>query len=203
MFTGLVEAMGEVQALTDDRQGGAVLALKAALFSECRVGDSIAVSGACLTITSFQDTQATFQLGPETLKLTTLGRLSVGERVNLERSLRIGDRLGGHFVQGHVDGIGRVVSRHTSGEWDDIWFSSPTELTSLMVRKGSIAVDGVSLTLVDVDADRFRVMLIPHTLAHTTLGSRRPGDSVNLEADMIAKHIQKLVGIGGAAATHI
>jgi riboflavin synthase len=135
-----------------------------------------------------------FDIGPETLLKTNLGKLEVGNRVNLERSLRVGDRLGGHFVQGHIDGVGTIGSRHRQGEWEDVWFRCPPELTRFMVPKGSIAVDGVSLTLVNVEANRFSIMLIPHTQAMTTLGFKQPGDMVNLETDILAKHVAKLLG---------
>src|SRR5207237_6718156 len=120
-----------------------------------------------------------------------LGELAPGDGVNLERSVRVGDRLGGHFVQGHVDGLGRIAERLRQGEWETVWFSCPAELAAQMVPKGSVAVDGVSLTLVDVAADRFSAALIPHTLAATTLGFKRPGAAVNLETDLIGKYVSK------------
>ena len=134
-------------------------------------------------------TSSTSKSGPETLLKTNLGELAAGDRVNLERSLRVGDRLGGHFVQGHVDAVGSIDRRDRNGDWEDVWFRCPAELTRLMVPKGSIAVDGISLTLVNVESERFSVMLIPHTQAVTTLGFKKPGDAVNLEADMLAKHV--------------
>jgi riboflavin synthase len=134
-----------------------------------------------------------FQVGPETLRLTNLGELQRGDRVNLERSLRAGDRLGGHIVQGHVDGLGRLEKRDRQGEWEMVWFTCARELTRQMVKKGSIAVDGVSLTLVDVTADGFSVALIPHTLTATTLGFKQPGATVNLETDLFAKYVAKYI----------
>jgi len=194
MFTGLVESMGTVREVSPDGAGGQVLRIAAAFAPECGLGDSVAVSGVCLTAVGIDADTLSFQCGPETLNRSTLGGLVVGKTVNLERSLRVGDRLGGHFVQGHVDGIGRIDSVEQTGEWQTIRFSCPADLTALMVEKGSIAVDGISLTLVDVGATGFSVMLIPHTLAMTTLGTRAPGDGVNLEADMLAKHVRKLLG---------
>ena len=132
-----------------------------------------------------------FQAGPETLHRTNLGELSAGERVNLERSLRLSDRLGGHLVQGHVDGLGRIAERQQQGEWETVWFACPPELAAQMVSKGSVAVDGISLTLVDVLADRFSVALIPHTMAMTTLGFKQVGAAVNLETDLLAKYVWK------------
>jgi riboflavin synthase len=194
MFTGLVESLGTVIDRNSDGNGGAILTIQdAKIASELTIGESVAVNGACLTVVEHTTNSFQFQLGPETLLRTNLGQLQIGSKVNLERSLRVGDRLGGHFVQGHVDAVGEILERKPSGEWDDIWFSAPREMTALMVNKGSIAVDGISLTLVEVHSDRFRIMLIPHTLAMTTLGFKQVGDLVNLEADMLAKHVQKLI----------
>jgi len=138
----------------------------------------------CLTVVAGDEQSCSFQAGPETLGLTNLGELRSGMKVNLERSLRFGDRLGGHIVQGHVDGIGRIDKRELQGEWETVWFTCSAALTRQMIRKGSITIDGVSLTLVDVADGRFSVALIPHTLAVTTLGFKQAGDSVNLEIDM-------------------
>src|SRR5262249_2547652 len=149
------------------------------LSSELAAGQSVAVNGACLTIVERTGDRCRFQAGPETLRRTNLGELIPGDRVNLERALRLGDRLGGHLVQGHVDGLGRIAERIRQGDWELVWFGCPAELAAQMVPKGSVAVDGVSLTLVDVAADRFSVALIPHTLANTTLGFKQPGASVN------------------------
>ena len=161
---------------------------------EAKLGDSIAINGCCLTVVDLQDGTWSFQAGPETLAKTTLGRLQTGHRVNLERSLPANGRLGGHFVQGHVDGVGRVATIDSDGEWITMWFSVPTPLTRQMVSKGSVAVDGVSLTLVDVEPDRFSVALIPHTLEVTTLGRKQAGDGVNIETDIIGKYMEKMLG---------
>lgn len=195
MFTGLVEGLGTVARIVpespavrlviappEDMTGGG-----------CSVGDSIAVNGCCLTIIENAGNHWSFQAGPETLAKTNLGGLKAGHRVNLERSLPVNGRLGGHFVQGHVDGLATVDHIDSSGEWVTMWFRVPESLTPFMVRKGSIAVDGISLTLVEVERDRFSVALIPHTLEVTTLGTRRVGDTVNLETDLLAKYVQKLV----------
>ena len=194
MFTGLVERMGEVRRVDPDGAGGCVVVLNApGLAAELSLGESIAVNGACLTVVERDAESFRFQAGPETLLRTNLGELVLGDRVNLERALRLSDRLGGHLVQGHIDGVGRIAERSRQGEWETVWFSCPPELTRQMVRKGSIAVDGVSLTLVDLAADRFSVMLIPHTLENTTLGFKQSGATVNLETDLIAKYVQRLV----------
>ncbi len=158
------------------------------------VGESVAVNGACLTVVARDATTCRFQAGPETLQRSNLGELRAGDRVNLERSLRVGDRLGGHLVQGHVDGLGRIASRQRQGDWEVVWFACPAELAAQMVTKGSITVDGVSLTVVDVTADSFSVALIPHTLAQTTLGFKGSGSSVNLETDVLAKYVWKYLG---------
>ena len=168
MFTGLVEALGTVHALEADGQGRLLEISEARLAPELTRGESVAVNGACLTVVDISKELFRFEVGPETLRLTNLGQLEHANRVNLERSLKAGDRLGGHIVQGHVDGLGLLVKRARAGAWETLWFSCPAELTRQMVRKGSVAVDGVSLTLVDVTATGFSIALIPHTLAVTT-----------------------------------
>jgi riboflavin synthase len=193
MFTGLIESLGTVSR-AEDAGAGRRLVVRDAIGPQLSVGESIAVNGACLTVVDVRGEEFAFEVGPETLARTNLGRLRTGDRVNLERSLRVGDRLGGHFVQGHVDAVGTIDRRERNGDWEDVWFRCPAELTRLMVPKGSVAVDGVSLTLVNVEADRFSVMLIPHTQAVTTLGFKAAGDPVTIEADMLARHVAKLLG---------
>jgi riboflavin synthase len=191
MFTGLVEALGTVRLVQVDGSGTLLAIAEPALATESNIGDSIAVNGACLTVVAKDHETFSFQAGPETLQRTNLGELLPGDRVNLERSLRLGDRLGGHLVQGHVDGLGRIAERHKQGEWELIWFTCAPDLAVQMVSKGSVAVDGVSLTLVDVAADRFSIALIPHTLERTTLGFKAVGAAVNLETDLFAKYVWK------------
>jgi riboflavin synthase len=191
MFTGLVEALGRVHAIVPDGPGRLLEIAEPRLAADLAMGESVAVNGACLTVVDKSQDTFRFQVGPETLRLTNLGELQPASSVNLERSLKAGDRLGGHIVQGHVDGLGRMEERLRDGEWELMRFSCAGELTRQMVKKGSIAVDGVSLTLVDVSPTGFSVALIPHTLAVTTLGVRQPGDSVNLETDLFAKYVQK------------
>jgi riboflavin synthase len=193
MFTGLVESLGTV-GRAEEVAAGRRLVVRDPIGPQLAIGESVAVNGACLTVVEVHGDEFAFEVGPETLLKTNLGALKVGDRVNLERSLQVGDRLGGHFVQGHVDAVGTIDSRNRTGDWEDVWFRCPAELTRLMVPKGSVAVDGISLTLVNVESDRFSVMLIPHTQAATTLGLKKPGDAVNLEADMLAKHVAKLLG---------
>jgi riboflavin synthase len=198
MFTGLVEALGTVCRLETDGTGRRLIIAVPSFSAELTIGQSVAVNGACLTVVERADDTCRFQVGPETLRRTNLGELLPGDRVNLERALRLSDRLGGHLVQGHIDCLGRIAERIRQGDWELIWFDCPDNLAAQMVPKGSVAVDGVSLTLVDVAADRFSVALIPHTLAHTTLGFKQPGASVNLETDLLAKYVWKcLRGEGG------
>jgi riboflavin synthase len=190
MFTGIVEELGIVRAISPMAEGRE-LSTGASFASTLAIGESVALNGACLTVVERDGGSCRFQVGFETLARTNLGELHVGDRVNLERSLRFGDRLGGHLLTGHVDAVGRIAERASRGEFELIWFSCPPELTRQMAPKGSIAIDGVSLTLVDVAADRFSVMLIPHTLSVTTLGLKRTGDAVNIETDLLAKYVQK------------
>ncbi|MBP3955905.1 riboflavin synthase [Gemmata sp. G18] len=192
MFTGLVQALGEVRGVVDGQGGRRLRIAEPGLAPALQLGESVSVCGACLTVVARDGDTFDFEVGPETLVKTTLGRLAVGDRVNLERALRVGDMLGGHFVSGHVDCVGHVLEEVVTGEWLTVWFGFPPEFEDLLVAKGSIAVDGVSLTLVDVQPDRFSIMLIPHTWAHTTLGFKKAGDAVNLEFDLLAKHVQKL-----------
>jgi riboflavin synthase len=199
MFTGLVETLAAVERVEAEGDGRA-LVVAAPFAAELVPGESVAVNGACLTVVARDGRTCRFQAGPETLRRTNLGELAPGDRVNLERALRVGDRLGGHLVQGHVDGLGRVASRNRQGDWETVWFSCPAELAEQMVPKGSVTVDGVSLTLVDVTADGFSVALIPHTLEQTTLGFKRPGASVNLETDVLAKYVWKCLRGGGVTA---
>lgn len=191
MFTGLVEKLVCVAAVVEAPPGRKLLLADAPLAAEAALGDSVAVNGCCLTVVSADHGQLAFEAGPETLARTTLGQLRPGDRVNIERSLRVGDRLGGHFVTGHVDGVGSLQHRDDQGQWSTFWFGFPPHLAGHLVSKGSIAVDGVSLTLVDVEPQRFSVQLIPHTLTVTTLGSLKPGGRVNLETDLLAKYVEK------------
>lgn len=193
MFTGLVQACGTVRTVTDAGGGRRLRVAEPVLAPKLESGESVAVNGACLTVVSHEGDAFDFEVGPETLAKTDLGALATGDRVNLERALRVGDPLGGHFVTGHVDCVGTILEEVVTGDWLTVWFGFPAgDFDALLVGKGSVAVDGVSLTVVDVRADRFSVMLIPHTRGHTTLGTKKPGAPVNLEFDLLAKHVQKL-----------
>lgn len=204
MFSGIVEVLGRIERVEVENAGRAFAITWPGLKEALTLGESVAVNGCCLTVVAAEAERFAVQAGPETLDRTNLGALSPGDPVNLERALRLSDRLGGHFVQGHIDGTARVIERRNEGEWEFLRFRlDDPAWTALMVEKGSIAVDGVSLTLVDVRTDDFSVMLIPHTLAVTTLGALRPGDRVNIETDMLAKHVQKLLGIATKAPPHV
>lgn len=169
--------------------------VKAGICAEgAAIGDSIAINGCCLTVIEVADERLSFEAGPETLARTNLGRLKAGAAVNLERSVKVGQRLGGHFVTGHIDGLGRLVERIDQAEWSTFWFAAPPALMRQMASKGSIAIDGVSLTLVDVADERFSVALIPHTLRVTRLGRLAAGDEVNLETDVLAKYVERQLG---------
>ena len=190
MFTGIIESLGKVLAV-ETREPGRRLAIQASNVAEgVAIGDSVAISGCCLTVVAVTGEQLEFDAGPETLSRTILGRLNAGDAVNLERAVRVGDRLGGHFVSGHVDAVGTLLKREDAADWSTFWFQMPRALRTQMASKGSVAVDGVSLTLVDVEPERFSVQLIPHTLAMTTLGRLRPGNPVNLETDVLAKYAE-------------
>jgi riboflavin synthase len=192
VFTGLVREVGKVVSFEDGR-----LRIESSITAA--IGDSVSVAGCCLTVVDGDRRTFAFDTVPETLARTTLGRLEPGAGVNLEPALRAGEPLGGHYVQGHVDGVGRVRSIEVEGEGRRVWFDAPPELLRYSVEKGSIAVDGVSLTIAEVDDEGFAVALVPHTLELTTLGSAVAGDEVNLEADVLAKYVEKLAGLRSPA----
>jgi riboflavin synthase len=194
VFTGLVEDVGTV-VRADRRSDAVVLHVRPAgiAASELAIGESLCHDGACLTVTEVDRDSYAVLAGAETLARTTLARLRVGSRVNLERALRVGDRLGGHWVTGHVDGTGELATRRDLGANLVLGFRAPAALLRYIVEKGSIAVAGVSLTVNAVDAEAFAVAIIPHTRDHTTLGAVAIGDAVNLECDVLAKHVEKLV----------
>lgn len=196
MFTGIVEEIGEIVAVREDAETVVLTVRGPVVTSDAGHGDSISVNGVCLTVVDPDgSTGGTFsvELVPETLQRSSLAGVTGGTRVNLERAVVAGGRLGGHIVQGHVDGVATLVSRTPAQRSDELMFALPRELGRYVVEKGSIAVDGVSLTVAAVTNDTFTVALIPTTLAHTTLGFRQPGDTVNIEVDVVAKYVEKLV----------
>ena len=195
MFTGIVEELGEVVYLTGAGGDSAVLAVRGPVVtSDARHGDSVAVNGVCLTVIDIVDGVFTADVMGETLRRSSLGMLRPGSGVNLERAATVGSRLGGHLVQGHVDGVAEIISREPADDWEVLRFTLPSELARYVVEKGSIAVDGVSLTVMAVDDESFSVGLIPTTLKLTVLGAKGVGDPVNLEVDIIAKYVEKMLG---------
>ncbi|MEU9999666.1 riboflavin synthase [Streptomyces sp. NPDC048370] len=194
MFTGIVEELGEVTAV-EKLADASRFRLRGPLVTEgAKHGDSIAVNGVCLTVVEHGDGEFTADVMAETLKRSSLGALDVGSRVNLERPMAVGERLGGHIVQGHVDGTGTILDRTPSENWEIVKVALPAHLSRYVVEKGSITVDGVSLTVVEAAEDWFTISLIPTTLALTTLGIKKSGDPVNLEVDVIAKYVERLLG---------
>ena len=193
MFTGIIENLAVIKKLSL-KAGGAELLLDIGDFAEnLKLGESIAVNGACLTVKEVKGTVAGFDVSSETLKKTTLGKLRNAEKVNIERALRVGDRLGGHFVTGHVDGIGTIKEKKQASEQCTMSFSVENKFTDMMIEKGSVAVDGISLTVVTVTDGVFSAALIPYTLASTTLGFKKIGDQVNIEIDMLGKWVKKIL----------
>lgn len=191
MFTGLIEEMGTVVRVDPVGSAAELVIDCQEVHRDATLGASIAINGCCLTVVRQEGSQLTFEAGSETLSRTNLGRLSPGQAVNLERALAAGQRMGGHYVSGHVDGLGTLVRRIDDGPWSHFFFQVDPALTRQMASKGSVAVDGISLTLVEVTEDQFSVALIPHTLSVTTLGQRQVGDAVNIETDLLAKYVQQ------------
>ncbi|MEU6868537.1 riboflavin synthase [Streptomyces sp. NPDC046876] len=203
MFTGIVEELGEVTAIEQLSEASRFRLRGPVVTDGAKHGDSIAVNGVCLTVVETADGEFTADVMQETLNRSSLGALHTGSRVNLERPMALGGRLGGHLVQGHVDGTGEIISRTPSEHWEIVKISLPENLARYVVEKGSITVDGVSLTVVEAAADYFTISLIPTTLALTTLGIKQPGDPVNLEVDVLAKYVERLLaaGVNPLAAT--
>lgn len=197
MFTGIVEEIGTVRSI-DGRSGYQRTSIEATtVLDGLEVGDSVSLAGACHTAVEVAESGFIVESVEETLRRTTVGSLRVGDRLNLERSVRLSDRLDGHLVQGHVDGVGQVVQRVDGGDHWDYTIEMPSALSRFVAEKGSIAIDGISLTVVSVDGDRFSVTIIPHTMKVTTMKDRSQGDRVNLEVDLVARYLERLVS-GGA-----
>jgi riboflavin synthase len=195
MFTGIIEEMGTVSSLSIRSESARIQVMARKVLADVRLGDSIAVNGVCLTVTSFSPQGFTADVMPETLRKTNLLELKPGQHVNLERALALGGRLGGHLVSGHIDGTGRIRERRLDENAVVLWITAPPEILRIVVTKGSIAVDGVSLTVADVAHDSFSVSLIPHTAAQTTVGSKAPGEMVNLENDLIGKYVERVLNV--------
>ena len=200
MFTGIVETVGEVVDVGHNGQIRRTSVCAPAILDRSaddgvRLGDSVAIDGVCQTVVAFDDRTFTFDSVPETLRLTNVGSWHLGRPVNVERSLAVGSRLGGHWVLGHVDGVVRMVGRRDLGDGAEIRLGLPRELAGQIAKKGSVALDGISLTVTDVDGDSFGVAAIPFTLANTTLGERRPGDLLHLETDVLAKYAERAMHV--------
>jgi riboflavin synthase len=199
MFTGIIEHVGKVVALTQSGGKGELRAVIGPLAEGTRIGDSVNVNGACLTVARLSSDLAEFDVSGETLRVTTTGALRPGAEVNLERALRVGERLGGHFVLGHVDCVGTVAAITKSTAQVTLTVNAPPHVIAQIIPKGSIAVDGISLTVAELTGDAFSVAIIPHTFANTTLRGKSAGDRVNLELDMIGKYVARLLGRATAA----
>lgn len=195
MFTGLVEELGMVTSIIKGPESAKLTIAASIVLEDVKMGDSIAVNGVCLTVVAFENSWFQADVMAETLEKSALGDLKVGHRVNLERAMRLGDRLGGHMVSGHIDGIGILINKEVKDIAVVTEIQAPAQVLKYVIKKGSIAVDGISLTVVDVKSDRFIVSLIPHTAKITTIGYKKIGDKVNLESDLIGKYIEKLIQV--------
>lgn len=204
MFTGLIETTGTLDQISPRGPGiELVIRTSSSLVSELVLGESVAVDGACLTVTKMVGDRFWVDASGETMRSTTLGKRNVGDLVHLERALRVGDRLGGHWVTGHIDHVGTLRSRAPLGDALQLWFNVPPELQKYLVKKGSIAIDGASLTINEIDVQGFSIVLIPHTRSVLQLEKKRPGASVNLEADVLGKYVERLLhGALGQSALH-
>jgi riboflavin synthase len=203
MFTGIVRELGRVVSLDATADGARVVVEAPATAATTALGDSVSIDGCCLTAVGIDESRLAFDAVPETLRRTALGRLVPGAAVNVEPALRAGEPLGGHYVQGHVDAVGRVRSSEPEGDGRRVWVEAPEEVLRYCAQKGSIAVAGVSLTIAGLDDGAFAVALVPHTLTVTTLGELEPGREVNLEADVLAKYVERLVASSSAGGATI
>lgn len=201
MFTGIIEGLGSITAVASSGEGRRLSVNADFVLEGSRIGDSIAINGACLTATMLSGSRFEVDVSPETMARTTLQTITPGTRVNIERALRLSDRLDGHLVSGHIDGTGRITYKKNVGNILRIGISVPPEMSRYMIPKGSVAVDGISLTINTLDKQGFEVTIIPHTAASTTIGDRDTGDTVNIEADMIGKYIEKFIIEGNKSAS--
>lgn len=199
MFTGIVEELGRLKKIQKGADSARLAIEGAVVLQEVKLGDSIAVNGICLTVTEFNDRFFAVDVMAETLRKTNLAELKPGDPVNLERALRVGDRLGGHIVSGHIDGVGQITGRRREDIALLTEITAPAEVMRYVIKKGSVAIDGISLTVVDRTENSFQVSLIPHTAKMTTLGYKKPGDRVNLESDIIGKYVERLMGLSQPA----
>ncbi len=193
MFTGIIEELGTIKGVRRQSEGILLSVSAKVIMDSMKTGDSIAINGACLTVTDFDKLSFTADVSGETVKRTNLGKLRGGDKVNIERPMKLSDRLGGHLVSGHIDGIGFIRGVDKKGGMSLFTLEVPKEIQGYLIQKGSIAIDGISLTVNEVNGNRFSVMVIPHTAKMTTLGFKKSGDIVNLEADMIGKYVEKFI----------
>ncbi len=193
MFTGIIEHLGNVKQIKRQASSANIVVDIGQLSDGVNSGDSIAINGACLTVTRIKGSEVDFDVSEETLSKTSIGELRVSDKVNVERSLRIGDKLGGHFVTGHVDGVGVISGKDNKIGQCTMWFSVEKEFANMMIKKGSVSVDGISLTIVDLEERSFSVALIPYTLEETTLGFKKTGQKVNIETDMLGKWVKRIL----------
>jgi riboflavin synthase len=194
MFTGIIRELGRIVSVDGTADGSRIVVEAPETAGDANVGDSVAINGVCLTVTQSAERTLAFDAVPETLRRSSLGGLAAGETVNIEPALRAGEPLGGHYVQGHVDGVGEVRRNDPEGDGRRLWIDAPAELRRYLVDKGSVAVEGVSLTVAELDEAGFAAALVPHTLAVTTLRRLSPGNAVNIEVDVLAKYVERLVG---------
>lgn len=196
LFTGIIQGVGRVENISKNKNRGRAAQLTVdlgKLAHRLKVGDSVSINGACLTVVNLSKNKASFEMINETMKRTALGSLTLGDMVNIERSLKVGDTLDGHFVLGHVDGVGKIIDKIKQKDQTKLWVSIDKKLLKYIIPKGSIAIDGISLTVVDVNSNKISVALIPHTIAVTTLGIKKKGDLVNIEIDVLGKYARKVL----------
>ena len=193
MFTGIIEHLGKLKQVSLQADSAVIVVDIGPLIDGVIPGDSVAINGACLTVTQIKGSEVYFDVSGETLSKTTIGKLAVSDHVNIERSLKIGDKLGGHFVTGHVDCVGVINKIESKTGQSTVWFSVSNEITNSMIKKGSVSIDGISLTIVDLKENLFSVALIPFTLDATTLGSKKAGQKVNIETDMLGKWVKRIL----------
>lgn len=203
MFTGIIEHLGKVKQVKLQASSAIIVVDVGTLSDDVNPGDSIAINGACLTVTQIKDSEVYFDVSTETLSKTTIGGLKTSDNVNIERSLKMGDKLGGHFVTGHVDGVGVINKVENEPGQCTVWFSVSEELTNMMIKKGSVAVDGISLTIVEIREGLFSVALIPYTLEATTLGFKKAGQKVNIETDMLGKWVKRILTVNESTTSGI
>jgi len=203
MFTGIIEHLGKVKQVKLQTSSAIIVVDVGPLSDDVSPGDSIAVNGACLTVTQIKDSQVYFDVSTETLNKTNIGELKISDKVNIERSLKMGNKLGGHFVTGHVDGVGVINKVENEPGQCTVWFSVSETLTNMMIKKGSVAIDGISLTIVELREGLFSVALIPYTLGATTLGFKKVGQKVNIETDMLGKWVKRILTVNDSTTSGI